>query len=114
MGDRNQRVLHPGLPGCPGHEIFRRDFRGASGLFAIVLTGLDEAGLARFLDGLELFGMGYSWGGFESLALPMIPTRDLPGGQLAPGETLLRLHAGLEAVDDLVADLEAAFARGYR
>jgi len=116
LGERPEvvRVIHPGLPGCPGHDIFRRDFRGASGLFAVVLTGLDEAALARFLDGLELFGMGYSWGGFESLALPMVPTRDLPGGQLAPGETLLRLHAGLEAVDDLVADLDAAFARGYR
>jgi len=116
LGERPEvvRVIHPGLPGCPGHDIFRRDFRGASGLFAIVLGGLDEAGLARFLDGLELFGMGYSWGGFESLALPMVPTRDLAGGRLAPGETLLRLHAGLEAVDDLVADLDAAFARGYR
>jgi cystathionine beta-lyase len=116
LGGRREvaRVLHPGLPGCPGHELFRRDFRGASGLFAIVLTGLDEAGIARFLDGLELFGLGYSWGGFESLALPMVPTRDLARGRLAPGETLLRLHAGLEAVDDLVADLDAAFARGYR
>ncbi|WP_035516291.1 cystathionine beta-lyase [Pseudohaliea rubra] len=108
------KVLHPGLPDCPGHASFRRDFRGASGLFAIVLNGLDEAALARFVDGLELFGMGYSWGGFESLVLPMTPTRDLVGGRLAQGETLLRVHAGLEAVDDLLADLDAAFARAYR
>jgi len=108
------RVLHPGLPDCPGHELFRRDFRGASGLFAIVLQKLDEARLGVLLDTLELFGMGYSWGGFESLALPMTPTRELPGGSLAEGEVLLRLHAGLEAVDDLRADLAQAFAAAYR
>ena len=108
------RVLHPGLPGCPGHEVFQRDFRGASGLFAIVLRRLDEARLGTFLDTLELFGMGYSWGGFESLALPMKPTRDLAGGRLGEGEVLLRLHAGLEAVNDLLTDLDRAFAAAYR
>jgi cystathionine beta-lyase len=105
------RVLHPALPDCPGHDLFRRDFAGASGLFAVVLEGFDEERLARFLDGLELFGMGYSWGGFESLILPMVPARTATGPVLAEGQVLLRLHAGLEALDDLVADLDAAFRR---
>jgi cystathionine beta-lyase len=104
------RVLHPGLSGCPGHDCFRRDFRGASGLFAVVLRDFAEPQLAAFLDGLQWFGMGYSWGGFESLALPMTPTRSA-GASLAPGEVLLRLHAGLEAAEDLLADLAAAFER---
>lgn len=109
------RVLHPGRPEHPGHAIFTRDFRGASGLFAVVLEGFDEDRLARFLDALELFGMGYSWGGFESLALPMHPVRTLSSRlALGPNQRLLRVHAGLESVDDLVADLEGAFAAAER
>ncbi len=104
------RILHPGLAGHPGRDIFARDFQGASGLFALVLDDFDEDRLARFLDALELFGMGYSWGGFESLALPMQPVRTAGKPfQLRPDQRLLRLHAGLESPDDLVADLERAF-----
>ena len=106
-------VLHPGLPDCPGHGLFRRDFAGASGLFAVTVDGFDEARLAAFLDGLALFGMGYSWGGFESLILPMTPARSC-AAPLPEGRVLLRLHAGLEAVADLQRDLAAAFARAAR
>lgn len=109
------QVLHPGRPEHPGHAIFRRDFCGASGLFAVVLDGFDEERLARFLDALALFGMGYSWGGFESLALPMRPVRTLSTRlALGPDQRLLRLHAGLESIDDLTADLEGAFAAAAR
>ena len=109
------RVLHPGRPEHPGHTVFRRDFAGASGLFAVILDDFDENRLARFLDALALFGMGYSWGGFESLALPMQPVRTLSTRlALCPDQRLLRLHAGLESVDDLIADLDGAFAAAAR
>ena len=64
------RVIHPALPDDPGHEIWKRDFRGSSGLFSIVLKPVSEAAVAALLDGLELFGLGYSWGGYESLVIP--------------------------------------------
>lgn len=109
------RVLHPARPEHPGHALFKRDFSAASGLFAVVLDDFDEERLGRFLDSLTLFGMGYSWGGFESLALPMRPERTLPTPlALRHDQRLLRLHAGLEAIDDLVADLEGAFAAAAR
>ena len=91
------RVLHPALPDCPGHDIWKRDFKGSSGLFAFELDG----DVADFVDGLRLFGIGYSWGGFESLALPVSPTRTVG---IAPAN-LVRLHIGLEDVDDLIEDL---------
>ncbi|MBL7373144.1 PLP-dependent transferase, partial [Escherichia coli] len=69
------RVLHPALPDCPGHAIFQRDFKGASGLFSFVLAGGGEKERAALIDGLEHFGIGYSWGGYESLALPVDPQR---------------------------------------
>ncbi len=72
-------MIHPALPGDQGHALWQRDFTGASGLFAIVLKRASKKALAAMLDGLELFGMGYSWGGFESLILPFDP-RDLPHG----------------------------------
>ena len=104
-------VLHPGLPSHPDHAIWKRDFTGACGLFSFVLKPVPRAALAAFLDGLKLYGMGASWGGFESLILPGDPAAlrtatswDMPG-------QLLRIHAGLEDLDDLVADLEAGFAR---
>ncbi|HZT51088.1 MAG TPA: PLP-dependent transferase, partial [Stellaceae bacterium] len=105
------RVLHPALPGDPGHALWRRDFTGASGLFAIALRpGTPEAGIAAMLDGMELFGMGASWGGFESLILPVHPERLRTAVPWREGP-VLRLHAGLEDIDDLVADLERGFAR---
>jgi cysteine-S-conjugate beta-lyase len=104
------RVFHPALPGCPGHEIWKRDFSGASGLFSVELAGLSHAGLSAFLRGMTYFKIGFSWGGFESLALPAHPeTRRHP--EWTGSGPLLRLHAGLEAPADLFADLEQAFAR---
>lgn len=105
------RVLHPALPGDPGHELWRRDFTGASGLFSIELRAdIDEKAIAAMLDGLELFGMGYSWGGFESLIIPAHPER-LRTAVPWQGGKVLRLHAGLEDIDDLLADLECGFER---
>ncbi|MEO1090707.1 MAG: cystathionine beta-lyase [Pseudomonadota bacterium] len=103
------RVLHPALPSCPGHELFRRDFKGSSGLFSVVVQPTDKAAIAAMLDHMELFGMGFSWGGYESLMIPAQPKRTaVPWTE--PG-SILRLHIGLEAVDDLIRDLEAGFAR---
>ncbi|MGH7089203.1 MAG: PLP-dependent transferase, partial [Stellaceae bacterium] len=105
------RVLHPGLPENPDHPLWRRDFTGASGLFAIVLQdGIGKAAVAAMLDGMELFGMGASWGGFESLVLPVHPERLRTAVPWRSGP-VLRLHAGLEDVEDLIADLDAGFAR---
>jgi len=105
-------VLHPALPTFPGHDLWRRDFTGSSGLFSIVLKQTRRERLAAMLDGLRLFGMGYSWGGFESLAVPFDPahyrTATRPRHE---GRWCIRLHIGLEAVADLKADLEAGFQR---
>ncbi|MCG8354761.1 MAG: cystathionine beta-lyase [Kiloniellales bacterium] len=106
------QVLHPALPSHPGHAIWRRDFTGACGLFSIVLRHpYPKAALSAMIEGLELFGLGASWGGYESLLIPADPTeiRTATAWQ-APGP-LLRIHAGLEAVDDLIADLAAGFER---
>ncbi len=104
-----RRLLHPALPSCPGHEVFRRDFQGSSGLFGAVLEPVGAAALAAMFDGLRLFGMGYSWGGYESLMIPAHPKRT---ASAAPEDgVLVRLHVGLEAVPDLIADLEAGFER---
>jgi cystathionine beta-lyase len=99
-------VLHPALKSCPGHEYWKRDFTGSSGLFAIVLSNVDDAAAVRFVESLELFGIGYSWGGFESLAVPVKPKRT---ASTAPGGPIVRLHIGLEDPDDLMADLDRAF-----
>ncbi|MDB5679664.1 cystathionine beta-lyase [Sphingomonas bacterium] len=101
-------VLHPALPSCPGHEFFARDFIAPSGLFAFALKDGDEASRAAFVDALRLFGIGYSWGGFESLALPVDPKRAL--GVPDHGGPLVRLHIGLEDIGDLMTDLEQGFA----
>lgn len=105
------RVLHPALPDCPGHEHFLRDFKGASGLFSFVLNGGDEAARAALIDELRLFGIGYSWGGFESLALPVDPARYRSATPWKAEGPLVRLQIGLEDVGDLVADLKAGLAR---
>jgi cystathionine beta-lyase len=100
-------VLHPALPTCPGHEFFVRDFKGSSGLFAFALNQGTEASRAAFIDALRLFGIGFSWGGFESLAVTADPKRVL--GVPDHGGALVRLHIGLEDVADLIADLDQAF-----
>jgi cystathionine beta-lyase len=98
-------VLHPALPDCPGHELWERDFKGSSGLFAFELKHADRA---AFVENLDLFGIGYSWGGYESLALPVDPLRTV---SKAPAENLVRLHIGLEDPDDLIEDLSRALER---
>ncbi|MBC7101637.1 MAG: cystathionine beta-lyase [Parvibaculum sp.] len=106
-----KRVLHPALPDDPGYEIWKRDFTGACGLFSVELAPCPEKALAAFLDGLELFGMGYSWGGFESLVIPQYPKKMRTATAWNADGQILRFHAGLEDIGDLVADLEAGFAR---
>ena len=104
------RVLHPALEGDPGHAIWKRDFTGASGLFSIVLEPKPQAAVDAMLDSLKLFGMGFSWGGFESLAVPFNCSEYRTATQWQPGGPTLRFHIGLENVEDLKADLERGFA----
>jgi cysteine-S-conjugate beta-lyase len=103
------RVLHPAMPSFRGHAIWKRDFTGASGLFSIVLKPVPQKAVYAFLNTLELFGMGASWGGFESLAIPFDCTHARTATHWAPGGPTIRFHIGLEAVDDLLADLERGF-----
>lgn len=99
-----ERVMHPALPGDPGHALWKRDFLGASGLFSIALRPMGREALAAFFDGLKLFGIGLSWGGYESLVLPMDrPRRNTRAWDLEG--PLVRIHAGLEDAQDLAADL---------
>jgi cystathionine beta-lyase len=106
-----REVLYPALPGARGHELWKRDFRLASGLFSIVLNPVSRERIAAMLDGMRLFGMGWSWGGFESLIIPTWPERVRTATQWNPGGPVLRLHIGLEDPRDLIADLESGFAR---
>lgn len=109
------RVNHPALPGSKGHEFWKRDFTGSSGLFSFVLSKrLNDAELAEYLENFSLFSMAYSWGGFESLILANQPEQIAhirPDAEVDFSGTLIRLHIGLENVDDLQADLAAGFAR---
>ncbi|BBD98973.1 cystathionine beta-lyase [Sphingobium amiense] len=105
------RVLHPALPDCPGHALWQRDFSGSTGLFGIVLEGGDEAARAALIDGLQHFGVGYSWGGFESLALPVDPARYRSATRWEAEGPVVRLHIGLEDPTDLIADLDAGLTR---
>jgi cystathionine beta-lyase len=105
------RVIHPALPGDPGHATWKRDFTGASGLFAFVLKPVSNKALAAMLDGLELFGMGYSWGGFESLILPFDPSDYRTATTWKAEGPAIRIHVGLEDIEDLKADLDAGFKR---
>jgi cystathionine beta-lyase len=105
-----KRVLHPSLPSCPGHEIFKRDFKGPSGLFSIILDAMSDAQVEAFLDNLSLFGMGYSWGGFESLAVPFDCTPFRTATVYNPGGRGIRLNIGLEDPADLLADLDRGLA----
>ncbi|MBL0402527.1 cystathionine beta-lyase [Microvirga aerilata] len=104
-------VLHPALESYPGHEIWKRDFKGSSGLFSIILKPCSDEALAAMLDGLALFGMGYSWGGFESLVIPFDCATYRTATRWEPGGHALRFHIGLEDLDDLKRDLDAGFAR---
>jgi cystathionine beta-lyase len=105
------RVLHPALSSWPGHDLWQRDFKGASGLFSIILKPVPKSAVAAMLDGLELFGMGYSWGGFESLALPFDPAAYRTATKWEAEGPAIRFHIGLEDVEDLKADLAAGFKR---
>ncbi|MFP5329383.1 MAG: cystathionine beta-lyase, partial [Alphaproteobacteria bacterium] len=102
------RLLHPAFESCPGHDLWKRDFAGSSGLFSFVLKGGSAAERDALVDRLQLFGLGYSWGGFESLAVPADPMRTVSKPELEG--PLVRLHIGLEDPDDLIADLEQALA----
>jgi cystathionine beta-lyase len=104
------RVLHPALEDCPGHAIWRRDFTGASGLFGIVLEPVADTAVHAFLNELALFGIGASWGGFESLAIPFDCAAIRTATTWSPGGPTVRIHIGLEDVADLIADLERGFA----
>ena len=104
------RVLHPALPDDPGHALWKRDFKGACGLFGVVLKAAPETAVAAMLDGMELFSMGASWGGFESLILPSNPAAIRTATTWDAGPTV-RIHAGLEDTDDLIADLERGLER---
>jgi cystathionine beta-lyase len=107
-----ERVLHPALPGDPGHAIWKRDFTGACGLFGVVLKeSVSDRALCAMIDGLELFGIGASWGGFESLILPFNPSEIRTATRWSHKGPCFRIHAGLENVGDLIADFEAGFAR---
>jgi cystathionine beta-lyase len=109
-------VLNPVLPGAPGHELWKRDFTGGCGLFSVILNGCDAAARARFIDALELFGIGYSWGGFESLVVPVDPAAirsatPWPPADIDPGNRYgVRFSIGLEDPADLIADLERGFS----
>jgi cystathionine beta-lyase len=105
-------VWHPALPDCPGHAIWARDFTGASGLFGVMLNrGSRKESAPAFFDGLRLFGKGYSWGGYESLAIPTSPETLRRVVPFRPAGMTFRLSIGMEEPADLIADLEAALAR---
>lgn len=101
------RVMHPALEGDPGYTIWKRDFGGACGLFSFILKPQHEKKLGAFFDSLALFGMGYSWGGFESLAIPFDCSSYRTATKWSPGGPAVRLHIGLEDADDLIEDLAA-------
>jgi cysteine-S-conjugate beta-lyase len=106
-----REVLYPPLPGDRGHALWMRDFRGASGLFGIVLQPVDAAAVARMLDGMRLFGLGWSWGGFESLLIPTWPERARTVTTWQPGGPALRCAIGLEDAQDLIEDLDDGLRR---
>jgi cystathionine beta-lyase len=105
-----RRVLHPALEDDPGHAIWRRDFTGSSGLFSVVLQPTADGAVRAFLDALALFGLGFSWGGYESLVILFDCTGYRTATRWSPGGPTLRFHVGLEDPGDLIADLERGFA----
>jgi len=104
------RLIHPALESHPGHALWTRDFTGASGLFSFVLKPVPQKAVYAFLDALELFGIGASWGGYESLAIPFDCTPVRSATRWDPGGPTVRFHIGLEDVEDLIADIERGFA----
>ncbi len=107
-----ERVLHPALPSDPGHALWKRDFKGASGLFSVVLKeGVNQKAFAALIDGIELYGIGASWGGYESLAMPFDPREVRSVTDWPYKGPCFRVHAGLEAIDDLIADMDQGFGR---
>jgi cystathionine beta-lyase len=106
-----REVRHPALPDDPGHALWRRDFLGASGLFGFILEPRPKAAVAAMLDGMELFGMGWSWGGYESLLIPTHPETCRSATPWRVEGVPMRIHVGLEDPDDLIRDLEAGFRR---
>ena len=106
-----KRVIHPARPDYPGHEIWKRDFSGSSGLFSVILNPVPEAAVAALLDGLELIGMGYSWGGYETLVIPFDCRTYRTATHWAPGGPALRFTVGLEDLDDLKDELDRGFQR---
>jgi len=104
-------IFYPALAESPGHALWKRDCTGASSLFSFALKPVDERKLAAFFDGLELFGMGYSWGGYESLLVPVQLEKSRTATTWDHAGPLLRIHVGLEHIDDLISDLAAGFAR---
>ncbi len=111
LGERPEvlRVLHPALPDDPGHAIWKRDFSGSSGLFSVILKPVSEAAVAAFLDGLELFGLGYSWGGYESLVIPFDCSSYRTATHGRPAARRCASAIGLEDAEDLKADLDRGF-----
>jgi cystathionine beta-lyase len=105
------RVLHPALPDHPGHALWKRDFSGSSGVFSIILKPVEKARVDAFIDGLEMFGLGYSWGGYESLVLPFDCAPYRTATRWAPEGPAVRFSIGLEDVADLRDDLAAGLAR---
>ncbi|MSO92213.1 MAG: cystathionine beta-lyase [Rhodospirillales bacterium] len=106
-----ERVLHPALASCPGHDIWKRDFTGSSGLFGVVLKEFPKAAVAAMLDGMEHFAMGYSWGGFESLIVPTYPPKVRSATRWPHAGPSIRIHAGLEDPEDLKQDIAAGLKR---
>ena len=109
--DEVAEVIFPALPGSRGHELWKRDFTGACGLFGVVLHPVAKARVDAMLDGMRLFRLGWSWGGFESLIIPAHPERIRTATRWEAAGPYLRLHVGLEDVDDLSADLADGLAR---
>jgi cystathionine beta-lyase len=105
------QVLHPALPSCPGHTLWKRDFSGSSGLFSVLLAPCSQQAMAAMLDGLRLFGMGYSWGGFESLVIPFDCSTYRSATAWNPPGPALRFSVGLEDIEDLKDDLDQGFER---
>jgi len=105
-----EHVIHPAFRSCPGHNIWKRDFTGSSGLFSVVMKPVPLPALKVFFNAFKLFGMGFSWGGFESLCIHVRPEHNRTAVEWKTGGPVVRFHAGLEDIEDLIIDLERAFA----